>query len=229
MGRLHQGAADAPVWLLTTARPGAWGETVEACRAAGMESRLVVCCDGFRELGEDVWHTEERQGIGFWLQWAFDKWPDAAAYGWLADDTFPRTPGFDRLLAERAGRFGLSYADDGGVVSEEALREGRDLSSGLCWGGELVRAVGWWSLPGLRGAWIDVSWLDIVRPLHLYRYSPEVLVEHRSHRNGGRPADAIDAAGQESIGSTRIHYERFCQSGLAAAVSRVRRAMVAAA
>ena len=131
------------------------------------------------------------------MYWCLQEYPDATQYGWLADDTYPRTWGWDKLIEEATGDWRLSYcADDWFSNSETDLGQlisGDNLSSGLCWGGELVRTVGSWNIPmECRQAGIDTAWLDIVKPLGLHNYLPDVLVEHKNWRTGKRRPDAGD-------------------------------------
>jgi hypothetical protein len=52
--------------------------------------------------------------------------------------------------------------------------------------------VGWWALPGVRQAGIDTAWTDICRPLGLFEYLHDVVVEHKNWRTGKRPYDEGD-------------------------------------
>lgn len=130
------------------------------------------------------------------MDYVLERHPHASQFGWLADDTYPKTEGWDVELEAAAGDWNLSYARDL-WLSEKAktrrtLERGTNLSSGLCWGGELVRAVGWWALPGVRQAGIDTAWTALCAPLRLCRYVPGVIVEHRNWRTGKRPRDKGD-------------------------------------
>lgn len=142
-------------------------------------------------------HYEEQWGsLQASLQWTLREYPDATQYGWLADDTYPRTTGWDKLLEQAAGEWCLSYANDlwfaDGDITRYELEIGDNLSSGLCWGGELVRTVGWWALPGVRQAGIDTAWTSIVGPLGLNRYEHDIVVEHKNYKTGKREMDAVD-------------------------------------
>jgi hypothetical protein len=131
------------------------------------------------------------------MQWVYNNYPDATQYGWLADDTRPRTPSWDRLLEAAAGNWNLSYANDQWLskdpIERDRLLLGYNLSSGLCWGGNLVRAVGWWALPGVRQAGIDTAWCDIARTFDLHKYQDDIVVEHWNWRTGKRRKDAGDS------------------------------------
>lgn len=137
------------------------------------------------------------------MQWCFETFPDAAQYGWLADDTRPRTQGWDKKLEAAAGDWilvccrDLWFSED--PWERAKLENAQNLSSGLCWGGGLVRAAGWWALPGVRQAGIDTAWLDIVKPVGLHNYIHDVTVEHLNWRTGKRPKDAMDSWDREGV------------------------------
>lgn len=130
------------------------------------------------------------------MQWCFRNYPAATQYGWLADDTYPRTEGWDRLLEHEASDWCVSYARDLWLSEQDSslssLEFGDDLSSGLCWGGELVRTVGWWALPGVVQGGIDTAWCAIIGALGLGRYRHDIIVEHKNYRTGKRERDSID-------------------------------------
>lgn len=169
-----------------------------------MRSRGVVYVDetvdqyeGLRLPSNWTMHLEPVWGsIGASMRWCFAKYPRASRYGWLADDTVPRTDGWDASLERAAGRWGLACARDG-YLSEDPnwrafLESGEDLSAGLCWGGDLVRAVGWWAPPWLTQAGIDTTWTALTSPLGLGTYVEDVTVEHKNWRTGKRHRDAGD-------------------------------------
>ena len=191
------------IWLLSTmGRPEACQETIDACSAAGMTEPGVVYCDStdypdLRLPANWTKHYEPKwRSLQGSLQWAFQNYPDADYYGWLADDNRPRTKHWDTELARAAGRWGLSYGEDNwqsnDSVSRRDLEKGFNMTSGCVWGGDLVRAVGWWALPGVLQGGIDMAWLDIVRPLGLHRWTPGVIIEHWNWRTGKRPRDSGD-------------------------------------
>lgn len=193
------------IWLLSTrGRPKECQATLDACEAAGMTSPGVVYVDEtvgiYRKLRlPDNWtvHPEPVWGsLQASMSWCLEQYPDATAYGWLADDVRPQTVGWDKQLEAVAGDWCLSYGRDMWLSESDwrrnELEDGDNLSSGLCWGGELVRTVGWWALPGVRQAFIDVAWCRIVGPLGLARYTHEVIVEHLNYRTGKRDRDQGD-------------------------------------
>jgi hypothetical protein len=215
---------------------------LDACTEMGMTHRGVLWADGDDYTNVRLpknWHLiqrDENLGIGPVMNALFKRFRGASHYGWLADDTLPRTPHFDRLLVEAAGDYGLAYAHDGGYRSnadyDGAIRNGYELTAGLVWSGELLRAAGWWALPGLRQAYVDVVWCELIVPLGLSRYTPEVIVEHMQWRNGKRQKDAWDemADGPSStiVMADRVVYDQWKTDGWEDTLTRLAPVQVAA-
>ncbi len=138
----------------------------------------------------EMYLADKWGSIGASHAWIFDRYPNASHYGWLADDTFPRTRHWDRKLEEAADNGNISYARDLWLSEDDGERDslirGTNLSSGVCYGGDLVRAVGWLALPGLFQAGIDTTWVAICGKLRRMRYVEDVTVEHKHFRTGKR-------------------------------------------
>lgn len=195
------------VWLLTSrGRPEQCARVVEACRKTGMESPLVLYVDGSAYGYDKCWGyisefrvKLEGGGLADSLQWCLQQFPNASSYGWLADDTYPRTRRWDTALELSAGAWWVSYAHDGWLADDdiagEAVELGATLTSGLCWGGDLIRAAENWAIPpGVMQAGIDLAWCAVIKALPgLHRYRPDVLVEHWNWRTGKRELDATDS------------------------------------
>lgn len=166
-----------------------------------MTSQGIVWVDGddypyLRLPGNWEKHEVKWGGIRPGMQWCFDTFPDATQYGWLADDMVPASDGWDRALEERAGQWRLAYAFDGWLathaISLALLEVGLDMGGAPCWGGELVREVGWWAPPKLRQGGIDFVWTTLLRDLGLTCYDEEVRVLHKHWRNSARAKDGTD-------------------------------------
>ena len=188
-------------WFLFTARPeDRAAAVVEACTAAEGPEPIVV-------------RDEKRLGIGPMMDRVYCQYPDLDFYGWLADDTFPESPGWAAVLEEEAGLWGLSYANDGGYLSPGGgPADGAELTTGLCWGGELLRCAHSWSL-GFHTAWIDVAWITLLQPLDLLRYCPEVVVRHDNWRTGRREKDNLDRIALDRIDVDRVEFYGWQQQG----------------
>uniref|UniRef100_A0A6M3XJU4 Putative glycosyltransferase n=1 Tax=viral metagenome TaxID=1070528 RepID=A0A6M3XJU4_9ZZZZ len=108
--------------------------------------------------------------------------PDAKYYGFLADDCVPRTAEWDRLLINAAGDWGISYPND--------LFQGDKLSTFPCCGGKLIRALGWWGLPGLDRLYIDDALMAVGLAVGKLVYLENVVLEHMHFGNRKAPMDA---------------------------------------
>lgn len=193
------------IWLLPTkGRPALCQQVLDTCESTRMRSPGVVYVDETVDMYQDIrlpanWtiHYAPRWGgIATAMQWVLKQWPDASQYGWIADDTFPRSRHWDMALERYAGDWKLAYGMDNYVSSgpwPNTLRYCKDLGAPLCWGGELVRAVGWWAFPGVKQAGIDTAWTALLSPLGLYHYAIDVKADHNNYRTGRREYDDTDS------------------------------------
>lgn len=218
------------MWILPTfGRPEGCQEALDCIIAAGTVTPGLVVVNGdpdprYRDLrlpdGWRVVHRAENGGIVPALNDAFAAMPDEPWYGWLADDAFVRSgPGWDRMLVDRAGPRGIASPDDGWL-------EGTRIVWGAVWGGELVRAVGWWMPPTLRGLYTDDFWEAVGRSLGLWRYVPQVRVEHRHPFNGKRepdPTHELTYSDESWLTDTRA-WRALQDAELPATIARIREA-----
>ena len=120
--------------------------------------------------------------VGPKLNMAFHTFPTEPFYGALADDIVPRTMNWDKLLAAAANNHNVAWPDD--------TIQGAGLCTHFVVGGDLVRRYGWFSLPGLKGLYIDNVWMHIGGALNRLCYLPGVILEHRHWSNNKAPLDA---------------------------------------
>lgn len=211
------------IWLLSTrGRPEACQQVLDACEATGMTSRGLVYVDETVDEYADLrlpanWriHRERKWGsIAASMRYCLKRYPNATQYGWLADDNIPQTPAWDVALEEAAADWNISCARDL-WISENGCRNitgGPCFTSGLCWGGKLIRSVGWWSLPGVRQGGIDAAWNDLAGMLGLTRYLPDVVIEHLTWKLKKRSKDETDEwtkKGITYIASDLEEYEKW--------------------
>lgn len=201
------------MWLLTTRqRPKLAAEALAACAETGMTSEGIVYIDGdehglYKRLTVPTnWtvHRAEHGGLSRALQWCLETFPHERFYGWLADDMAPRTPGWDRKLEDAAGTRCMAQANDlwSYIRDPVSARTGLEPTAGHCWGGDLIRTVGWWALPGSVQAGTDVAWARLVHRLQRMRFCDDVTVEHRHWRRGARRRDSLDTDMYDSNGHT---------------------------
>lgn len=110
----------------------------------------------------------------------FAEFPSEPTYGFLMDDTVPRTDRWDVLLAERAGPWGLAWPDD-------CLPGKRP--SALAIGGELVRALGWISCPTVKHFFTDSVWEKMAEDMGCAGRCEDIKVAHLHFSSGAVPFD----------------------------------------
>jgi hypothetical protein len=121
----------------------------------------------------DVLETGRRKRLCAWTNEIAVR--RAAEYPFLAsfgDDHVPRTPGWDRALCgaiRDMGGTGFSWPWDG---TSEIVPEACVVSS------DIVRALGWMSLPGLEHWYHDNVWADLGRGAGCIRHLRAVAVDH---------------------------------------------------
>ncbi|MDE2471130.1 MAG: hypothetical protein KGL35_20905, partial [Bradyrhizobium sp.] len=141
----------------------------------------------------------ERGGLGESMRWFYKHFPAEPYYGWLADDLRPRTKGWDIDLARDATPNNFVCCNDDWMAHNPQTRfliqSGKDMCGALCWGGDLVRAVGWWMPPFIKHDQVsaDTCWCVILAPTGRFRYRHDIIVEHLNWRTRKRERDAVDA------------------------------------
>jgi hypothetical protein len=135
----------------------------------------------------------EHRNIGAIMQQVYADHPNLPWYGWMSDDCIPLTACFDTTLVAEAGKWGLAYPDDAWLKGQRDDGSGLpNMTSIAVWGGETVRAAGFWSPPGMVQMCIDEAWARILHPIGLMRYMDTVKSVHKHFANGKREADATD-------------------------------------
>lgn len=184
------------MWLLPTyKRPQLCQEALMACYETGMMQQAILFIDppfdGYEDLWIPpnfiVWKSETHTHMAPAMNLVLERYPNEDFYGWLADDLRPRTPGWDFKLSEVAGDWDIAHCNDLWMGGSPIIRAG-SLCGAFCWGGKLVRTVGWWGLPYTEQAGTDDAWICIRDP----KYVPDVIVEHIHWKNQKRPIDLTD-------------------------------------
>jgi len=133
---------------------------------------------------------------------AYERNPDEPWHGFIADDVVPITHGWDTRLIEVAGSDGM------------AVPAGGETTGGcphFVIGGDLVRSMGWLSLPGLDRIYIDTVWRDVATDLGVLRRVPEVVLEHRHFSNKKARIDATYLKHRKA--QDKIIYDNWRQNG----------------
>lgn len=111
------------------------------------------------------------QRMGPVLNWAAERQArDQEFIGFMGDDHYPRTPGWDaRLCAAIGARPGVAYGND--------LHQREKLPTAVVMSAALVRWLGYMSPPPLVHLWIDDFWRELGQATHL-EYRDDVIIEH---------------------------------------------------
>lgn len=110
----------------------------------------------------------------------FAEFPSEPFYGFVMDDTIPLTANWDVLLAERAGPWGIAWPDD-------CLPGKRP--SAMVLGGELVRALGWFSCPSVKHFFTDSVWEKMADDLESAGRCEDIKIAHLHFSSGAAPFD----------------------------------------
>lgn len=186
---------DCVIMVPSRGRPARLGRMLAraaATRQARTEFRVLLDSD-------DAARYEGTDGLAFrswctvtvrrraWLTEKLNREAQAAAgaapaVGWLADDTWPDTPGWDVLLLEALERDGPGVAfGDGG--RRPGFPEHQVISSSI------VRALGWYFEPSLRHYYTDNVWADLADAAACRRYVPAAVIRHDHYEVTGAPRD----------------------------------------
>ncbi len=187
------------MWFLVTRnRPDDCQALIDAMVALGDVPEVAVMIDrGTAEYGSVRWPdhwsihwSEEHLEFSRATNALLSLYPDRATYGLLADHARPKTKGWNTALEIAASDWNVAYCEDGylrGRRQDEPWRP--HLSGSVCLGGNLVRALGWITLPSLVHLYVDDALEHIGDTLGLMRFLPNVRIETVRAEVSGRPMD----------------------------------------
>lgn len=147
-----------------------------ACGATGKIALIANGADRFNIVAPDgsfVTYDELRPAPA--LNEAFKHFPNEPWYGLWTDDFEAKTLGFEQRMIDAAGKDGIAAAND---LWQGEIKGGK-VSGCFVIGGDLVRAVGYMAIDGLRHSFIDDMWGAIGYALDRVTYLPDVIVEHQ--------------------------------------------------
>lgn len=216
-------------WFLPTHnRPDRCRAVLEACARTGMDTPATLIVNG-REHEDEyfaLWQPHSQrwdyrpldQNLGFCgaLNWALAEHPDLDWYGFLSDDAPPQTAGWDALLLDELSAHGTAcrmVTPNDGWLATADLRNDR---FGPCavFDGDLLRAMGFWALPGLWHSCADHVWEGIGRIFRCWQTRMDVMVphDHAFHRPGDGDPSARLAYGNGRLADDREVYEAWLGS-----------------
>lgn len=213
-------------WILPTiGRPKNLRRLIESYRAVGEEAAVIVFLwSGDPKFAENMnqdWPPEwlvlvegERFTAAEAMQKAFRYAPKATFYGFLADDIVFQTP-FSQELAESAVPCFISYPDDS--------HQHETLCTHFVCGGDLVRELGYWALPGLYHTFLDSALMTLGHNVPgLLKYRPDVIFDHRHPLLGKGNHDEIYQYAQDHEDVDKETYRQWWENGLARDVKKLR-------
>lgn len=224
------------MWVLpTTGRPAAAQAFLDSVAALGFAAPPtpgLVVVDGDRDPayralrlppGWRIEFREESAGFLACLNRAFAERPAEPWYGLLNDDFIVRTGGWDHALIAAAGPLGFASCNDGWQADPRNPR--KRMFGATMFGGDLLRALGWWSPPGMGHCYADDAWQAIAGALGNWTPCLDVMVEHRHVWTGKSEKDATHEKAYSHLEADALLWERFKRQDLGAAVERVRQAL----
>ncbi len=143
----------------------------------------------------------------------FHNFPNEAFYGVVADDLVPETPHWDVKLRDACLPNKIAWGFDG--IQNERLPTHPFI------GGELLRKLGWWAVPGVQHWFIDNVWKILADELKVGVYLPEVRMMHHHVMNQKAPLDHT-YANQPDTNKDQAAYLHFMQYEMPAALARAR-------
>lgn len=201
------------MWVLPTlGRPERCQEALNSIIDAGTSTPGIVIVNGdsdprYRSLrlpaGWKVHYFPENIGFLGALNWAFKTFIQEPWYGLLNDDCIVRTFEWDAKLVEAAGNHNFANSNDGWQT------ESGRMHGAIVFGGDLLRAMGWWCPPGLWHCFADDCWEKLGTIFKNRRYLPEVLVEHKHVWAVGAPEDETHRLGYAKLDEDRIVWQAF--------------------
>jgi hypothetical protein len=223
------------MWVLPTlGRPEICQRALDSIIAVGCTTGGMVVVDGdpdprYRELrlppGWIRLENAHNRGLLDTLNWAFRTHPDEPWYGLLNDDFVIRTPGWDARLVAAAGALGFASSNDLWQAGQPAPgRAGGRMCGALAFGGNMLRALGWWTPPGLFHCFADDAWEEIATSLGNRQYLRDVIVEHWHADNGKAERDATYRHAYGRLEADRLVWMEFQRESMPGAIERVARA-----
>lgn len=199
------------MWLLPTyRRPSKCGEVLKAINYVGVSSPGLVLVNGtddekaYRALKlPPGWMMEilpVNIGLCGAMNWTFHHYPNEPFYGLICDDEYVYTTGWDQRLIEAADTKYIAHGND-------KWQSGKRMHAYVTWGGDLLRQIGWWALPGLWHWFHDDAWEQIASGLNIVKFCEDVYCEHKHYLAGKAEKDKTYLAGESRMMNDRQVYQ----------------------
>lgn len=176
------------MWLLPTRnRPDSVKGLIASMEATGDVPTVAVMIDGphYDIDWPSHWHiyqSDEHLELQKAVNWLFERHPNEPFYGALSDHSRAISADWSKQLAKIAGNKYVSLPNAGKDIFHP--KTGVRRMSSACFGGDLIRAIGWVLLPTTVHLYGDDVLEDICYGLDLVKYEPNVVVHDLSLRDG---------------------------------------------
>jgi hypothetical protein len=94
------------------------------------------------------------------------------AVGFMGDDHFPRTLGWDQIVVNELKKMGSGFVYGNDKLQEEKIPTQIVMTS------DIPLSLGFMTLPRLKHLYADNFWLDFGKALGRIKYLPDVIIEH---------------------------------------------------
>jgi len=182
--------------------------------------RLDECDPTLEEMKSLPWPKEFLMNIGPRVRLAgsmnemFVKFPNESFYGLLADDLIPETDFWDKRLIDAAGSSNISCANE--------VYEKRKRICHPCIGGELVRHIGFFAIPGLLHFYTDTLWEDLHWEFDKYNRQDNVILAHAHFRFEQAKQDQTYIESQSIIDLDRAVYTEWKEKNWSTITSSIK-------
>lgn len=212
------------MWVLPTYdRPERAQQALDSIEKASSTTPGLVYIDGSKNPGYQhlripknwsVWKGEKNLGVCGALNAVFSRFPNEPWYGFLSDDSIVKTPKWDQILLSKADGFSIVHSADG-------WQAGPRIHGAVVFGGDLLRALGWWVPPGFVHSFCDDVWETIADAALLRKFIPEVMVEHCHFWNGKTAVDPSYIKAYQSFDQDREAFMLWKKEELSKALERI--------
>lgn len=213
------------MWVLPTYnRPDKCRDVLKAIIYTGCSTPGLVIVNGTDRLAEyqaiplpkDWQMVIMPQNIGVCnaMNWAFNRYPNEPFYGLICDDEFVYTTGWDKKLIAAAGSRGIAHGND-------KWQAPRRMHMYVTWGGDLLREIGWWALPGLWHWYHDNVWEQLMAGNSAVKFCEEVYCEHKHYIAGKTAKDVTYATGESRASQDQLIFQRWAFNGYPALKSKL--------
>lgn len=201
------------MWVLPSyKRPEKCQEVLKAIKFVGTSTPGLVIVNGMDDVlayqkmtlpdGWKIAILPQNIGVCGAMNWAFNRYPNEPFYGLICDDEYVYTTGWDKRLIEAAGSKYVAHGNDQWMSKHR-------MHAYVTWGGDLLRHIGWWSLPGLWHWYHDNAWEQLMAGTNAVRFCQDVRCEHKHYLAGKTPKDMTYALGESRAAQDQAIYQQW--------------------